>query len=376
MIDEIPISGLVGQGFASVRDVFAANFASDDDLGASFSVYVDGELQVDLCGGFTNRKKQELWTEQTCACVYSTGKAVLAFLIAREVSNGRLDYDQPVATYWPEFGTAGKEAITVAEALSHQAGLCAIAEEMPPADWLNWDLICSRIAAAPPLWEPRTASGYGPQTFGFIAGELLKRTTGLSVGNLLRRDIQSQNLQLFCGLTEEQLAASAQMLKPPKAPDLGELNEFTKLAFLKPWSAPAKVAREDWAAAEIPASNMHANARSLAALMSPFADNGAAINGEQVLTPETIEKTLAEQINGPDLVLPFTLSWAAGVMRNRSGHFGPSDTAFGHAGFGGSCIAFDPRHNLSVAYVMNKMSPHLVGDPRALRLIEAVYQCL
>jgi len=371
---DIPFrTGNAREQFENVLYAFSRNFSEDAELGASFAVFVDGEAVVDVRGGFVDRARKVPWAEDTLACIYSSGKAALAFLIARAVSDGKLDYEAPVAQYWPQFSANGKQAITVGQAMSHQGGLCAIPDKtMPPEAWLDWSEITGRIAAMAPLWEPATASGYHPQTFGFIAGELLRRTEGKTVGRLLS-DI---GLQMHCGLSPEQLNKSAFMPKPPKAPVLGEITDLKRLAFLSASSTPGRVAREDWAAAQIPASNMHANARALAEIVYPFANQGRTPGGRQVLTGAVIEAALKERIRGDDLVLPFNLSWTAGLMRNINGHFGPNENAVGHAGFGGSCVVIDPDNKMTAAYVMNKMSPYLVGDPRALRLLSAVYSCL
>ncbi len=368
--------GFLANGLDAVGAVFGQNFDEGLELGAAFAIYRDGELILDIRGGFTDRAKETPWTEDTIACIYSSGKAVLTFLIAREVSAGRLDYEAPVAAYWPEFGAAGKEHISVAQALSHQAGLCGFREEMPPETWLDWDAITGKLAAMAPLWPPGTANGYHPQTVGFIAGELLRRATGKSVGALIAEIAAAQDLTIYCGISEEEASRAAYMQKPPKPPDLGALNEFTKLAFLKPWSAPARVKSDVWMAAEIPGSNMHADARGLAAIVHPLANEGADIAGNNVLSLSVIESAFKERIRGDDLVLPFHLSWSAGLMRNINRHFGPNESAFGHAGFGGSCVLIDPERRLTAAYVMNKMSPFLVGDPRAVRLFDAVYASL
>ena len=368
-------SGALGAGFEAIGDAFALNFSEDLELGASFAAMVGDEIIADIRGGHMDRKKETPWTEETLACIYSTGKAAMAFLIAREASAGRLDYDAPVARYWPEFARNGKDAVTVAEALSHQAGLCGFPDEMPPQTWLDRDAIVERLAEMAPLWTPGSANGYHPQTFGFIADELLRRVTGETVGALLAALRRSDGVEVICGMGPEDAARAAYMPKPPKAPDLGALNAFTQAAFLKPWSAPARVSREAWMAAELPASNMHADAPSLAALLHPFV-NGGRWKGEAILSPEAIDAAFRERIRGDDLVLPFHLSWSVGVMRNINGHFGPNRNAFGHAGFGGSCVVIDPENRLTAAYVMNRMSPHLVGDPRAVRLIDALYNSL
>lgn len=376
MAQSIPVSGVVAPPFEGVRAAFARNLEGGDDLGAAFAVSIDGEVVVDLIGGYADRARAEPWTRATVACVYSSGKAAAAMLIARAVSDGALAYDAPTARYWPEFAEAGKARITVAEALSHQAGLCGFAEAMPPEEWLDREKITERLARMAPLWPPGSASGYHPQTFGFIADEIYRRATGRSLGDALREDFaEGAGLNLFCGMRPQEISRAAFMPKPPRAPDLGAITPLREYAFLKSWSAPARVAREEWMAAQLPASNMHADARALAEIVQPFASQGL-FRGARLLSPEAIEQALAERIRGDDLVLPFRLSWAAGVMRNINGHFGPSPTAFGHAGFGGSAVMFDPPRRLSAAYVMNRMSPYLVGDPRSLRLIDAVYAAL
>jgi CubicO group peptidase (beta-lactamase class C family) len=375
MIEEAPISGRADAAFAGVRDVFAQNFAKGLELGVHFAAFVDDECVVDLRGGWSDREKQKPWAEDTLACVYSSGKAVVALLMARAVSEGLLDYDAPVAAYWPEFADNDKEEITLADVLSHQAGLCGVAEEMPPEDWLDWDKMTARIAAMAPLFPPRSANGYSPQLVGFIAGELLRRTAGRGVGDMLSEFRRDHGLNIFCGMGPADIPRAAYMPKPPRAPELGPLTELKRIAFLKPWSAPAKVSREEWMAAEVPSSNMHADALALAEITQPLANRGF-FRGEKMLDDSIIGAALKERIRGDDLVLPFNLSWSAGLMRNINGHFGPNRNAFGHAGFGGSCVVIDPEQRLTAAYVMSKMSHWLVGDPRAVRLIDAAYAAL
>lgn len=369
-------SGAIDARFADVAGAFAENFSNDGEIGASFAATIDGELLVDLRGGWRDRRQETPWTDDTITCVYSTGKAVVALLVAREVSNGRLDYNAPIATVWPEFAGNGKEAITLAQAMSHQDGLVAFPENTPPETYLDWDAACAVIEDMAPLWTPGAANGYHPQTFGFIVGEVLRRVTDASVGALLRRTCAEFDCDVYCGLSPAEIARVAPMQKPPRPPDLGEIDDYKKLAFLSSASTPARAGKEEWMAAEIPASNMHTDARSLARLLSPLANHGKRPDGSAFIAGDVVEAALAERIRGDDLVLPFHLSWSAGVMGNINRHFGPNEGAFGHAGFGGSCVVIDPENRLTVAYAPNKMSPHLVGDPRALRLINALYNAL
>jgi CubicO group peptidase (beta-lactamase class C family) len=369
----VAVSGIAEAPFGGVRDAFSKNFAEGLELGARFCVFLDGRCVVDLVGGHVDREREKPWAEDTLCSIYSSGKMVVAMLIARAVSAGELDYDAPVARYWPEFAAAGKERITLGDVLSHQAGLVGFPGEMPPQEWLDWEKVSARIASMAPLFPPRSASGYAPQLFGFLAGEVLRRATGRGVARTLREDFSE--VDLHCALTPDEIARVAYMSKPPRPADLGALTELKRVAFLKPWSAPGAVSREAWMSAEIPAANMHATAKALAELVHPFADEGR-FRGRRIIGPQTIARAIEERIVGEDLVLPFRLSWSAGFMANTNRHFGPSPTAFGHAGFGGSSVMFDPAHRLSAAYAMNRMSAYLVGDPRGLRLMDALYAAL
>jgi CubicO group peptidase (beta-lactamase class C family) len=367
------ISGRVAPGFEAALDTFAAAFAREEELGAGFAAFIDGEPVVDLFAGRADKAKTAPWAEDTLVCVYSSGKAVIARLIAEAVSKGALDYERPVAADWPDFAAAGKGGVTLAQALSHQAGLCGFADPIPPEDWTRWDAIAARIARMAPLWPPGSAAGYHPQTVGFIAGELLRRTTGRGVGETLRHDFFSaRGVDVHCGLTAATIARAAAITKPPRAPDHRK-SSLTEIAFLKPWSASSGVSREDWMAAEIPASNMHATAKGLAAIVHPLANGGVDTNGAAAIDPGALREALRTRIEGDDLVLPFHLRWAAGLMANTNGFFGPAPSAFGHAGFGGSAVMIDPQRRMSAAYAMNKMSPSLAGDPRAVRLMASLY---
>ncbi|WP_306252520.1 serine hydrolase domain-containing protein [Parvularcula sp. IMCC14364] len=370
------IQGAHDPRFEAVRTAFAANLDSGDDLGAACAVCLGGELVVDLFGGYQDRKKEVPWARETIVGIYSSGKAVISLLIARAVNDGLLSYDAPVADYWPDFAVAGKGEITLAQLMSHQAGLSGFPDEMDPATWLDWGAICEKLAAMPPMWQPGNAHGYHPQTFGYLAGEVLRRVTGRTVGELITLHLAEPfDLDIYCGLDEGQMARASHMSKPTKLADMGEINEPTKAAFLTKWAAPAGVSREDWSRAEIPASNIHADARGLARAMSIIATDGR-IDGQEFAASSVIDLLSREQIRGQDLVLPYEISWACGLMRNSNKVYGPVEATLGHSGFGGSCVFADRENGLSFAYVMNKMSHHLMGDPRPARLIDAVYKSL
>lgn len=364
------LQGTVDDRFMAVGETLRSSLDAGDDLGASVAVIVDGRPVVDIAGGFQDKARTLPFTTDTLACVYSSGKAICAALAMHAVGEGRFRYGDRVASWWPEFGAHGKDSLTVAEALSHQSGVPGFTQPQEPSIWLDWQATCAAIAAAEPMWEPGTAHGYHPQTFGFIAGEILRRGTGDGIGAQLRRVTRD----VICGLSLSEATRATPMVKPSRPPDLGEITAETRAAFLEPWSAPSGVSRQAWAAAEIPASNMHASARGLADIMQLFATGKV---GDRLSVPDSVrEEAWSERCAGPDRVLPFTLSWAAGVMRETGEIFGAPPTAIGHYGFGGSCVLADPAIGLSFAYVPNRQSPDLVADPRAVRLVRAVYQAL
>ena len=356
--------------FQPVADALSRSVEAGEDLGATVALVVEGETLIDIAAGFQDKMKTLPYETRTLTGVFSSGKAVCAALVMHAVSEGKLSYDQPVAEIWPEFAAAGKGAITVGQVMSHQSGLSAFTQEQDPKIWLDWDACCAALAAMEPLWEPGTANGYGPQTFGFLAGELLRRVNGQTVGQQLR----TLTKDVICGLTLSEATRTAPLMKPKRAPDLGELDAITKAAFLEKWSSPTGVSRQEWAAAEIPASNMHACAHGLAEIMQLFATG--RIGDKLSVSDKAREQAWAERIHGPDKVLPFTLSWAAGVMRETGEIFGAPPTVVGHYGFGGSCTFADPARGLSFAYVPNQQSPALVADPRAIALIQAIYAAL
>ena len=365
--------------FDRVKDVFVAHFENGEELGAGFCIFQDGEILVDFLGGYANRKKTIAVAEDHLFAVFSSGKAMAALAIAHLAEEDMLGYNQPVSSFWPAFTRFGKENLTIADVLSHQSGLAGIDDpNWTPADWYDWDKCVHRLENQPPMWPPGTASGYHPVTFGFLAGEIARRTDadGRNIGRILREDICApHDLDIWIGLPEAEHHRCADIMKPRALADFGEINAATKAAFLEKWSSPGARGVTIWREAELAGSNCHANAKSLAKAMSLF------INGTLDQIPHLSEDTRQEatkiRISGPDLVLPFDVSFAAGVMKNDPNYFyGPNAETVGHSGWGGSCVFADPITGISGAYVMNRQDNSLMGDSRPVRLINAVYDCL
>jgi Beta-lactamase class C and other penicillin binding proteins len=373
----VEISGFAPPRFAAVKDAFAANFEAGEELGARFTLVQDGEVVLDLWAGHADRKRTRPFDEHTLTCIFSTTKALAALLVARAVDAGKLDYGRPLAEVWPEFAQAGKGAITLEQALSHQAGLSGFLEPMEPSLWADWDAIVEKLAALAPMWPPGTASGYHPITYGYLAGEAFRRVDGRMMGDALREDFHEPfGLDLWIGLPESEFGRLAELQRPNALPQFGEVNDPTRAAFLSPWSSVAGIPASVWRQTQVPSANGYATAHSLARLMGALANDGW-LDGEQILSPALIAEIARERIRGQDLVLPFEMSWGAGVMRNAPNHpWGPGEQTFGHSGWGGSCGFADPERRLGGAYVMNKQGTALMGDLRPRRLIEAAYTAL
>lgn len=375
------ISGLCPPRFAAVKDAFVRNFTDApeglNEQAARFSVVVSGETVIDLWAGEADPREKAPFTDRTLTPVFSTGKAVMALLIASAVQRGKLAYEEKVAHLWPAFAAHGKGEVTVAQLLSHQAGLPGFDPPVDPALWFDARAVLDRLAAQAPMWPPGTGSGYHPVTVGYLANEVHRLADGRSMGDALREDFAGPfGLDLWIGLPEAEQARVAALRKPSAAPDLGPIDAIKTAAFLDRGSAPGGRGSADWRAIEIPSANLHGTALDLARIMALVADGGR-LDGQILLSPAVVAQARRERVFGPDKVLPFVMSWGAGFTRNRGlDIFGPDPDAVGHCGWGGSCAFADPARGLSAAYVMTRQSAHLIGDPRAQRLIGALYGAL
>ena len=372
------ISGFCPPRFHAVKDAFAANFTDAPDglneQAARFSVVIAGETVLDLWAGVADPREKTPFTDNSLVPVFSSGKAVMALLMASAVQRGRLAYEEKVAHLWPAYGAKGKAEVTVAQLLSHQDGLPGFDEPVDPVIWFDQGAVLDRLAAQAPMWPPGTASGYHPVTVGFLANEVHRLADGRSLGQALRQDFaEPVGLDLWIGLPEAEHDRVAALRKPSKAPDLGPIDAIKTAAFLDKGSAPGGRGSAEWRSIEIPSANLHGTALALARIMGVFANEGA-LDGQTILSPAVLAEATKPRISGPDKVLPFDITWAAGLMRNAGLNiFGPNPDALGHCGWGGSCVMSDPEIRLSAAYAMTRQSQYLIGDPRAQRLIEALY---
>ena len=369
------IHGFVKPGFEPVRDAFAANFEAGLEVGASFAATVDGEFVVDIWAGHTDEARTKPWERDTIACVFSTTKATVATACAMLVDRGLLEYEQPVAKYWPEFAQNGKGAITVGQLLSHQAGLPGITNRQLP-DYYNWAAVTEALAAETPWWEPGTANGYHAITFGHLGGELVRRITGKGYGQFLREEIAGPlGADFQVGIGPEQDARVTPMYPPPAMEGVPDDALLNKVLANPPFDT-AQANDREYRAAEIPAANGHANARSVARVMSALACGGA-VDGIRLLSEDAVTQATTEECYRPDLVLMTPMRWGRGFMlASKDMPISPNPRTFGHGGAGGSLGIADMDARLSWAYVMNKMAATTTGDARGGVVGLTLYRCL
>jgi CubicO group peptidase (beta-lactamase class C family) len=389
MTTTIEIKGKVKNGFERVKDAFAANFADHGEVGASLAVMVDGEMVVDLWGGSADATGTRPWESNTIVNTFSTTKGLTALCANMLIEQGLLDPEEPVATYWPEFAQAGKEKLPVKYLLNHRAGLPAV-DNLLPNDALNDpSILANALAAQKPWWEPGTKHGYHAVTFGSLVGEVIRRVSGISVGNYFRSNVaEPLGIDYHIGFGAELDDRCADMIPapfqapPPESPLFEAFSNPMSMTFkafmitAAPMVDPHYMNKRDWRAAEVPAANGHGNGRALATVYGALA-RGGELNGVRLLNPDTIDEMRKEQSNGPDAVLMIPTRFGRGYFLELSEYeITPNTSLFGHPGLGGSFGFADPDAKLGIGYAMNKMylPPDMVSvDPRWATIFEALY---
>jgi CubicO group peptidase (beta-lactamase class C family) len=342
------VEGHCDPRFGPLRDAFQTNFAERGELGAAVCVMVGGRVVADLYGGWADQEHGRPWQPDTLVNVFSVGKGLVAACTARLTGQGQLDLETTVTAYWPEFAAANKDAIT------------ALAEQDP------W-------------WQPGTAHGYHVNTFGFLAGEVIRRITGTTVGGLLRDEIAGPlGADVHIGLpaSEHKRVATFIWPGPPPAeeepPGLEPAQLMEHNSYFNPGglSGSGVVNTPRWRAAKCPSTNAHGTARGVARVYA------ALISRTAIVDPAARKEATAEQVYGQDLVLHRPSRFGLGfqlTMPERP--IGAGQATFGHFGAGGSLGFADPENEVAFGYVMNQMGPRW-QNPRTRALVDAVYACV
>ena len=375
------MGGFCDDRFAAVAEEFEKNLAERGDIGASFACTIDGEFVIDLWGGHKDTEKTQPWEEDTVCNVYSTTKT-MTFLCALILADrGELDLQAPVAQYWPEFATNGKEAVKVSHFLCHAAAVPGLSRVFEAEELYDWEKVCADLAAQEPWWEPGTRSGYHAITQGYLIGEIVRRITGKTIGTFFRENVaEPLSADFHIGVDPSVFPRVSDLHPDPEAAGgIGlqmDADSITGRVFGSTNLPAGSVNSDGWRKAEIPAANGHGNARSVVRAQSALANNGSAF-GVELLSPQGCARAREVQIESTDAVLGFPIRFAMGyAYGNPLLPVTPNANAIWWAGAGGSTIVIDEDNRMCFSYVMNQMKAAMVGDERSGSLTRALYGAL
>ena len=373
-----PIGGHCDASFIQVRDAFIENFRARDEVGAAVAVSLAGKPVIDLWGGFADQAHTRPWTKDTLVCMMSVAKAVTATCAAMVVGRGLLDWDQPVARYWPEFAAAGKADIPVRWLLDHRAGLPAITQAMPEGAAYDWELMTTALAAEAPLWPPGTKRAYHSVTLGYLVGELIRRTTGKSIGVFLDEELcGSAGIEYWIGLPSSQHHRCAEFFGETSGTLFDQSKTGSLMVQAMAQVPPADFNTERFRAAEIPSINGIGTARGVAKLFGGLAAGGV-LDGNRFVDAESLAQATTEQWHDSEDLLGHTRRMGLGFALALPGHLamGPNLRSFGHTGAGGAIGFADPDSGLGFAYAPNHMYSGAGISPRLNALVDALYTAL
>jgi CubicO group peptidase (beta-lactamase class C family) len=386
------VHGKCDPRFAEVRRLLEASIESGDDVGASVAISLEGEMVVDLWGGWADEARTKPWLQDTIANVWSNTKSMVTVCALVLVERGELDVFAPVARYWPEFAANGKERIEVRHVMSHTSGLAGWDMPVTMDDIWDPDRSTEKLAAMAPWWEPGTAGGYHAMSYGHLMGEIVRRITGQTVGRFFREQVAGPlGADIHIGLPESEDHRVSPLILPPPLPefDLETLDHDSvpyKINKAGLGSHPSLTWDERWRRSEITAAgNAHGNARA-ATLVQSLVSHEGEFNGVKLLSPETCALIFQEQAKGIDLYLNMPIRWGVGYALSWPEAFPylPDGRVCFWAGWGGSQVVNDLDHHMTFSYIMNKMEGGIIGETvngivgglRSEALLRATYGAL
>jgi CubicO group peptidase (beta-lactamase class C family) len=371
------VQGQCQARFAPLMHLLESLIEGGRDTGASLAVTVDGEMVVDLWGGWTDPERTRAWQADTIVNVWSTTKPMVSLVALMLADRGEINLDDPVSRYWPEFAANGKSGVRVRNMLTHSTGLAGWAQPVTIEDLFDWDKCTSLLAAQEPWWQPGAASGYHALTYGFLIGEVMRRVTGKKPGELFAELVaRPLGADFHIGLPDSEFHRIANVIPPEQPLDVSTLDPSTTM--YRTLSNPRLDARDSWThawrRADIGACNGHGNARSVARVQSIVA-NGGTFGGRKFLSPRMAARIFEPQLNGIDVVLgvPIKLGLGWGLPQPQLVPFIPEGNRAFWGGWGGSIVIADSERRMTIAYMMNKMDSALVGGPNAAELVARAY---
>jgi CubicO group peptidase (beta-lactamase class C family) len=372
--NETTTHGFTLDRYAEARKVFEGNLAGAD-IGASFCATIDGETVVDLWGGYADEAKTRPWEKDTIVNVYSTTKTMTALTALLVADRGELDFDAPVAKYWPEFAANGKADVKVSHLMSHSSGLSGWKQTITTEDLYDWDKVTSLLAAQAPFWEPGKGIGYHAITQGYLVGEVIRRVTGRTVPTVFREEIaEPLGADFHIGLSASEDDRVADLIPPPTGEGIADGNqgELQRNMSTNPGVEVAATRTRAWRGAEIPAAGGTGNARSVAEVHAILANGGVA-KGKRFMSEAGCRKALELQIEGVDQVLGVQARFGMGFGLAGGAVPFPNPNTIYWGGYGGSIAVIDMDARATYAYVMNKMAGTTTGDMRGFALLMAMW---
>jgi CubicO group peptidase (beta-lactamase class C family) len=389
-----------------LEPLFQENFEKLGELGAAVSVWQNGKPIIDLYGGFCDASREKPWTADTVVLVWSATKGIGSACVLHALQQRKIELNRTVAEFWPEFGQAEKDKITLGQLLSHQAGLCALDHRV---DVLDYEGVIRALEAQAPLWLPGTGHGYHARTFGFLLDELTRRIAGKTLSDYWQENFaRPLELDFWIGLPQNEnsrvaMIYAAKSGKPPEPAqfyrDLVTPGTLARKTFTSPYGLNVISKMNDPHIRTQPNVSFGGigSASALAKFYSMLA-NGGELDGQSFFSQETIERMITTLSDGVDRVFQIPTAFSAGFMKDSQGAavsappsekkrienrpslitrlFGPSRTSFGHPGAGGAHAFADPENKIAFAYVMNQMEQSVLPNEKSLRLVDAIYEAL
>ena len=379
------INGFSDSKFYKLRDAYEKNFNEGLDVGSSLGVTYNGEVILNLWGGFKEEKQENLWQENTIINVWSSTKnmaSLCAYILAEK---GLLDFYAPVKKYWPEFSENGKENILVSHIMSHSSGLSGWETKIDYKDYYNWDKLCSLLAKQKPFWEAGKEVGYHSISVGFLIGEIVKRISGKSIGEFFQDEIAGPlNSDFHIGLSPDNFNRVANIYMPgdPSTEDLFDTMDKDSPAYKTLSNGMLKASyclEDDWRKSEIPAAGGHGNGRSIAECMALISNCGQ-VYGKKLLSENTLANIFDEQITGHDLVMDKLVKWGIGFglpIKNDTwmGYFNNKKTCY-WTGWGGSLSIADKKNRVSLGYTPLLMESDPFGEDRTNNIMRAFVESI
>ena len=328
-METFPVAGYCDPKFKKIESIFSEAINSGHELGASVAIEYEGEMVVNLFGGHKDEKREKVWEQNTWVNVFSVTKAVTATCIAKLIEEGKLDCNEKVTTYWPEYGNNGKENTKVSDFLCHRAGMFGFSEGIPITNWTKFEHFREALEKQKPIREPGSSQGYHALTYGWLVGEIIKRVDGRSVGKYFEEEIAVPfGIDFKIGLSPEDFSNCADMIMIER--DDAQVFPLEKIKYIPSFLLPRQLKNmknaivggdfywafqslaqgagltgvndPEWRCAEIPSANGHGSAEGLAKLYGILSSGGSRDN-KKLISPQTLDLITTQISNGPDTVL-------------------------------------------------------------------------